>query len=94
MLESVGCILSTPIHINIGLEINFEESDYAIGEGSSLSTPIRLQFRNNQNAFNVTFSPVTIDAVEGMGLGADFINSDTIEVESRAELGEAFGKVM
>ena len=76
-----------------GLEINFEESDYAIGEGSSLSTPIRLQFRINQNAFNITFSPVTIDTVEGMGLGANFINSETIEEEARAEPGEVISKV-
>ena len=76
------------------MEINFEESDYAIQEGSGLNTPIRLQFRNNQNPFTITFSPVTIDTVEDMGLGADFINSNTIEEESRAELGEVFGKVM
>ena len=79
---------TTPIHIFIGLEINFEESDYAITEGSGLSTPIRLQFRNNQNPFTITFSPVTIDSVEDMGLGANFINSETIEEESRAELGK------
>ena len=83
---------TTPIHINIELEINFEESDYAIEEGRGLNTLIRLQFRNNQNAFNVTFTPVTIDAVEGMGLGANFINSDTIEEESRAEPGEVLVK--
>ena len=70
------------------MEINFEESDYSITEGAGLSTPITLQFRNNQNAFNITFTPVTIDAVEGMGLGANFINSDTIEEVSRAESGE------
>ena len=79
---------TTPIHIFIGLEINFEESDYSITEGAGLTTPITLQFRNNQNAFNITFSPVTIDAVEGKGLGANFINSETIEEESRAEIGK------
>ena len=78
----------------IGLEINFEESDYSIAEGSNLSTPIRLQFRNNQNPFTITFTPVTIDDVEDMGLGANFINSDTIEEEYRAEPGKVFGKVM
>ena len=77
------------------MEINFEESDYAIEEGSGLSTPIRLQFRNNQNPFTITFTPVTIDAVEGMGLGANFINSDTIEEEYRATLGKVLiSKVM
>ena len=83
---------TTPIHINIVLEINFEVSDYSITEGSGLTTPITLQFRNNQNAFTITFSPVTIAAVEGMGLGANFINSDTIEEEARAEPGEILVK--
>ena len=81
-------------HINIGLEINFEESDYATQEGSGLNTPIRLQFRINQNAFNITFTPVTIAAVEGKGLGADFINSNTIEEEARAELGKVIFKLV
>ena len=85
---------TTPIHIIlfIGLEINFEESGYSITEGGGLTIPITLQFRNNQNAFNITFSPVTIDYTEGKGLGANFINSDTIEEESRAELGEVLVK--
>ena len=68
----------------VGLEINFEDSDYSITEGSGLSTPITLQFRNNQNAFKIIFTPVTIDAVEGMGLGENFINSENIEEEARA----------
>ena len=74
------------------MEINFEEFDYAITEGRGLSTPIRLQFRTNQNPFTMTFTPVTIDAVEDMGLGANFINSDTIEEEYRAEPGEVLVK--
>ena len=78
---------TTPIHILIGLEINFEESDYSIEEGYGLNTPIRLQFRNNQNPFTITFTPVTIDAAEGKGLGVNFINSETIEEEYRAEPG-------
>ena len=86
MLESVGCVLSYYTNL-IGLEINFEESDYSITEGSGLTTPITLQFRNNQNAFTITFAPVTIDAVEGMSLGRNFINSETILEESRAEPG-------
>ena len=79
------CVIITP-HI-LGLEINFEESDYSIQEGRGLSTPIRLQIRNKHNAFSITFTPVTIAAVEGMGLG-NFINSETIEEESRATPGE------
>ena len=83
---------TTPIHINVGLEINFIESDYALEEGYGLSTPIRLQFRNNQNAFNITFTPVTIAAVEDIGLGTLFINSGTIEERYRATPGKMFGK--
>ena len=83
---------TTPIHIRIVLEINFEESDYSITEGAGLFVPIRLEFRNNQNAFNATLTPVTIDAVEGMGLGANFIYSESIEEESRAEPGEVLVK--
>ena len=80
------------MYINTGLEINFEESDYSITEGAGLSVPITLQFRSNQNAFTVTLSPVTIDAVEGMGLGTNFISSETIDDESRAEQGKVFSK--
>ena len=56
-----------------GLQINFEESDYSIEEGGTLSN-IRLQFRNNQNPFTVTLTPVDIDTAEALGLGF-FINS-------------------
>ena len=82
----------TPIHVPIGLEINFEESDYAIEEGRGLNVPIHLQFRINQNPFTITFTPVTIDAVEDMGLGRNFIYSDTIEEEFRAEPGKVLVK--
>ena len=80
------------MRINTGLEINFEESDYFITEASGISTPITLQFRPNQNPFNITFTPVTIDAVEGMDLGSTFICSETIEEEARAEPGEVLVK--
>ena len=70
------------------LEINFGGSDYCIVEGGSgiLSSPIILQFRNNQNPFIVRLSPVTVSTAEGMGLG-DFINSMTIDASSRAITG-------
>ena len=69
------------------LWINFLESDYSIVEGSTmLSTPIALQFRTNQNPFNITLSPVTVDTAESMGLGF-FINSATIAQGSRATAG-------
>ena len=82
------------VHYNtIGLEINFEESDYSIEEGSDLHTPIRLQFIKNQNAFTIAFTPVTIAAVDGMGLG-NFINFGYIDDRYRATLGEVFIKEM
>ena len=71
------------------MQIKIEESDYSIAEGESLNKPIRLQFRNNQNAFNITFSAITIAAVEGKGVG-NFINSDTIKEEARATAGGVF----
>ena len=69
------------------LEIKFGESDYSIEEGSGiLSSPIYLQFRNNQNPFKVMLSPVTVATAEEMGLGF-FINSFTIAASSRATKG-------
>ena len=68
------------------LEINLE-SDYSILEGSTmLSTQITLHFRPNQNPFNITLSPVTVDTAESMGLGF-FINSETIAQGYRATAG-------
>ena len=79
--------LSYYINLYTELQINFKESDYSITEGGGLNAPVLMRFRNNQNAFNITFSPVTIEAAEGKGLGI-FINSDTIELQSRATAGE------
>ena len=53
------------------LEINFEEPDYDVEEGSYL--PIILQFRKNQNPFTVRISTVTIDTAASLDLGF-FIN--------------------
>ena len=72
---------------NTGLEINFEESDYSIEEGATLSNDIRIQFRNNQNQFNITLTPVDIDTAEHLGLGF-FINSDDIQITKRADAGK------
>ena len=73
---------------NTGLEINFEESDYLIEEGETLGqSGIRLQFRNNQNQFNITLTPVDIDTAENLGLGF-FINSDGMSERERAEAGK------
>ena len=70
-----------------GLQINFEESDYFIKEGRTLSTDIRFQFRNNQNNFSVRLCPVNISVVEEMELG-EFIDSGDIDIISRATAGE------
>ena len=69
-----------------GLEINFEESDYSIEEGGTLSNDIRFQFRNNQNQFSVRLCPVNISTAEALGLGF-FINSEDIDNISRATSG-------
>ena len=56
-------------------------------EGSErLSSRITLQFRENQNPFNLTLTPVTVDTAEAMGLGF-FINSESIVLGSRATAG-------
>ena len=73
--------------LSAALEINFEESDYSIEEGSYMpSSPIYLQFKTNQNPFTVTLHSVTVDTAEGMDLGF-FINSGTIAQASRATAG-------
>ena len=73
-----------------GLEINFdlEGCDYAVFEegSSSLNTPIKLQYRRNQNPFTVTVTPSSIDQAEAMGLG-HFVNSRTISPSFRAISG-------
>ena len=90
MIRTHACInLQSNLHVIfiIGLEINFEEADYSITEGSGLSTAIiRLQFRNNQNPFNIRFSAVAIASAEGKGVGS-FIISDSIGEEARATAG-------
>ena len=56
------------------LEINFDECDVSIIEGSSTSTiSITLSFRNNQNPFMIMLTPVTIERAENLSLGS-FIN--------------------
>ena len=71
----------------LGLEITIDMCDYSIEEGGALSTNIRLQFRNNQNPFTVTLSPLSVDATEDLGLGF-FIDSD--DIISRATAGISY----
>ena len=58
-----------------------------IEEGGTLRTDIRFQFRNNQNPFTVRLCPVNISSAEARGLGY-FIDSDDIDIISRATAGE------
>ena len=71
-----------------GLGINFKETDYAIEEGGTLSSDIRLRFSNNQNPFTITLNAVSINTTEDLipDLGL-FINFDDIQVISRATAG-------
>ena len=69
------------------LQINFGESDYQVLEGPErLSSHITLQFRENQNPFNLILTTVTVDTTEAMGLGV-FINAENIVLGSRATAG-------
>ena len=42
------------------LDINFDESDYSIEEGSPVTNIMNLQFKTNKNSFTVILSSVTI----------------------------------
>ena len=66
------------------LQINFDQSDYTIIEGSAtLSSPIMLQFRENQNPFTIMLSPVTVATAEAAGVG-NFVSACSITAGSRA----------
>ena len=66
------------------LQINFDQADYSIVEGAAaLSSPILLQFRENQNPFTIMLTPVTVATAVADGVG-EFINADSIDLGSRA----------
>ena len=72
------------------LEINFDECDVSIKEGSSTSTiSITLSFRNNQNPFMIMLTPVTIERAENLSLGS-FINFNSISPTFQATAGSCF----
>ena len=72
------------------LEINFDECDVSIIEGSSTSTiSITLSFRNNQNPFMIMLTPVTIERAENLSLGS-FINFNSISPTFQATAGSCF----
>ena len=62
------------------LEISFEESQYSIIEGETLSKEIKLQFRGTQSPFTVTLYPVSITAAN-----TDFDVGDFIAPEGSSE---------
>ena len=90
--SKTACMLATA-SLSAVLEISFRESDYSIQEGSDmLSSPITLQFRNNQSPFTVRLSAVTIETAETQGLG-DFIrSSDSFLETQRATEGKDYFK--
>ena len=80
-------LLHASLFLSAELEINFLDCDQIINEGSrTLTIPISLAFRLNQNPFTIILTPVTVDSAESMGLGP-FINSQTIAQDSRAIAG-------
>ena len=83
-MEHAKTHVYTRLFLYTGLEINFEESDYSIIEG----TPLRvlMQFRPAQNPFTFTVRPVSITSAEDIGL-EDFINCASIGEASRATAG-------
>ena len=70
-----------------GLEISFEQPQYSIREGETLSPVMRLQFRETQNPFTVTFYPVSITTAKTEFEVGDFIMSSVIDEATAGELG-------
>ena len=77
-------MLYTLVSFHTVLEINFEEGDYPITEGTPLS--VLMQFRRTQSPFNITLRPVSISSAEDCGLG-DFIDCAAIGEDFRATPG-------
>lgn len=81
-------LLFSICYITAELELNFEACDYSVTEGSGLNTPIRVELSGQRESpFTVILRPVSIDAVEDMGLES-FINVDTIASDARATSGD------
>lgn len=57
------------------LQINFAEADYSLVEGSLLTNPIRIQFRNTQNPFTLILSPVSIREAEDIFKVEQFVDT-------------------
>ena len=68
------------------MEINFEKTDYSVGEDGVLTTPIKVHFTPTQYAFNLTLSSVSIDMIENFDVN-DFVDSSIITETFRATLG-------
>ena len=75
------CVL---VSLYIELEVNFQEADYLITEGSPLS--VLLRFRSTENPFTLTIRPVPIASAEDSGLGS-FINCARAGEDARATPG-------
>ena len=76
MIVSTSIRVFKFLHISValaGLEINFGEPDYSFTEGStSFSSPLTLQYRNNQNPFTVIIRAVSLETVVASGLEVFF----------------------
>jgi hypothetical protein len=95
-LEGFGEYIRNTATVNIIdndlLEINFDLGGClysTVREGSTLDSPIKLQFRSNQNPFTVSFRSVSITNTEEEGVG-HFISSAMISPFSRATAGADF----
>ena len=62
-LKNTLFVACTIVFIPAELQINFEQGDYVVQEGSNQNLSIVLRLRNNQNPFNIKFTPVEITNV-------------------------------
>ena len=66
------------------LQMFFEECDYRVTEGSTLSRPLRVHYYGPvQSSFTRVLRAVSVASAESMGVG-NFILSGTIAESSRA----------
>ena len=72
------------------LQINFEQADYVIMEGSTERPQIRLRFRTVQNPFTITIRPVDIDYIERKNLSSfiNFMDPMDSNINARATSGK------
>ena len=72
-------------NVHAELEINFDEADYSITEGDTMSPQISLQFRITESDFTLMLTPVTLMEAEEIFEVNNFINTANL---SQATSGE------